>query len=134
LPLFSVDLKQLARIRAFVSERAQSLGVSAEAVDSLCLAVDEVVTNIVVHGYEGPGTVSVDLEADGKDLLIRISDEAPAFDPTSRLKNEQPNLGERTRPGGLGIFLVGQSMDEVAYARVGDRNQLTLAKRNVIEP
>ena len=86
-----------------------------------------------MHGYQGPGTVSVDLEADGKDLVIRISDEAPAFDPTSRLTNEQPILGERTRPGGLGIFLVGQSVDEVFYDRADDRNQLNLVKRDVIE-
>ena len=132
MPLFRVDLQQLARIREFVAERAASLGVNSGIVDSLCLAVDEVVTNIILHGYRGEGDVSIDVEADGRNLMILLGDNAPPFDLTERLGGEAPVLGERTKPGGLGIFLVGQSMDEIRYDRVDDKNRLTLIKRDAI--
>jgi anti-sigma regulatory factor (Ser/Thr protein kinase) len=132
LPLFKLDLRQLAHVRAFIAERASSLGIHAEIVDSLCLAVDEAVTNIIVHGYRGEGDVSIDMEADGRNLVIRLGDKAPPFDLTERLGAEAPVLGERTKPGGLGIYLIGQSMDDIYYDRVDDENRLTLIKRDVL--
>lgn len=134
MPLFKIDLGQLSRIRDFVAETATTLGVDAGALDDLRLAVDEVVTNIFVHGYRGVGEVSIDLEASGKDLVIRVSDSAPAFDPTALDSAELQPLGERADPGGLGVYLVKQAMDEIRYERSEGRNLLAMTKRNVIAP
>ena len=132
MPHFKIDLGQLSRIRDFVTETAISLGVDAGALDDLRLAVDEVVTNIIVHGYRGAGEVSLDLKASGDDLVICISDSAPAFDPTELGGTETQTLGERTEPGGLGVYLVNQAMDEIRYERSEGRNLHVMTKRNVI--
>ena len=132
MPLFKLDLGQLSQVRDFVSEVATGLGVNHEAHDDLRLAVDETVTNIIVHGYGGKGDVWIDLEAAGKDLVIRISDSAPAFDPTTKMAQDIQPLDERAKPGGLGIFLVNKAMDEIRYERANDKNMLVMIKRNVV--
>ena len=132
MPLFSVDLGQLSRLRDFVTESAAALGVDVDAHDDLRVAVDETVTNIIIHGYGGAGEVSIDLEADGKDLVVRIADAAPPFDPTTRVTQQLKPLDERAKPGGLGIFMVNKAMDEVRYAREKGKNVLVMIKRNVV--
>jgi serine/threonine-protein kinase RsbW len=134
LPLFNVDLGQLSRLRDFVTDTATTLGVDTGAHDDLCVAVDEAVTNIITHGYGGKGEVSLELEAAGQDLVIRISDEAPPFDPTSRIVEKLQPLNERAQPGGLGVFLITRAMDEVHYERRNGKNELVLIKRNVVAP
>lgn len=134
MPLFNVDLGQLSRLRDFVIDTATTLGVKAAAHDDLCVAVDEAVTNIIMHGYGGQGEVSLDLEIAGDDLVIRLSDEAPPFDPTARVVEEIQPLNERVKPGGFGVFLINKAMDEVLYERRNDRNELVMIKRNVVAP
>jgi anti-sigma regulatory factor (Ser/Thr protein kinase) len=68
------DLGQLHRIREFVTESAEALGAAPTSFDDLRIAVDEAVTNILTHGYGGPGYVELDLQAEGSDLVVRLRD------------------------------------------------------------
>lgn len=129
---FKADLGQLARIREYVSEAAEKLGVKNAVLDDLRLAVDEAVTNIIIHGYDGPGEISIELLIDGSDLVVRLRDDAPPFDPLTRVAEESEPLEQHTKPGGFGLFLIGQAMDELAYRRVGGSNELTMIRRNVV--
>jgi len=63
------DLGQLSKIREFVTDSAAALAVNPEALDDLRLAVDEAVTNILTHGYDGSGEIELDISADGADLI-----------------------------------------------------------------
>jgi serine/threonine-protein kinase RsbW len=123
--------QNLAALRDFVSKAAASLGASRRVVDDLVLAVDETATNIIVHGYQGrPGSIAVQVELEGDEIVIRLYDRAGFFDP---LQYPPPNLDlplEERPEGGLGIYLARKSVDSVAYRRLPDgRNELTLRKK-----
>lgn len=130
---FEADLGELSRIREFVTKSAKALGVVPAVLDDLRLVVDEAVTNIVVHGYRGPGEITVDLSAEGSDLIVRLCDKAPTFDAVSAVPDEVGTADSRTAPGGFGLYLIKQSMDDIAHRALHPGNELTMVKRNVVE-
>jgi serine/threonine-protein kinase RsbW len=70
-------------------------------------SVDEWVTNVVVHGYDGvSGPVDVEVRGDGADVVVVVRDAAPVFDPaTAPAFDRDLPLTER-RFGGMGIALI----------------------------
>lgn len=111
----------------FLKEASVEAGLSSKAAYRLQLAVDEVVTNIIVHGYEEAGLQgNVDLQADMDDqsLTITVEDTAAQFDPTQQKEPEGLDAPlEARNVGGLGVYLALKAVDQFTYERVGDRNR-----------
>jgi len=131
------DVDSLAQVRDFVDSSAALLGLSEPAAGELLLAVDEAVSNIIMHGYAGrDGAIEIEVSGDGDGIVVRLRDDAPLFDPTAAAT---PRLDisplERDRPGGYGVELVRRLVDDLRY-RVGanGRNELTLVKGLSSEP
>jgi serine/threonine-protein kinase RsbW len=129
------DVGQLALIRQFVEEQARALAVEQSVVYDLVLAVNEMATNIIVHGYRGrPGEIEVVVRLAGDGIEIRLRDQAPPFDPT------RAPVPDTTRPlhlrpiGGMGIHITRRMVDGMSH-RVSQQggNELTLLKRGVVE-
>jgi anti-sigma regulatory factor (Ser/Thr protein kinase) len=127
------DLAQLNRIREFVTESATSLGIAPSSFDDLRLAVDEAVTNILTHGYRGPGDIEIELDTAGADLVIRLRDRAMPFDPAHSPLNDPHNSEQGDAPGGFGVYLIRTVMDEVSHRPLDPGNELTMIKRGVVE-
>jgi serine/threonine-protein kinase RsbW len=124
-------LKDLARIRGFVEESAMICGISPTDLPGVLLAVDEAVTNIILYGYAGgSGPVEIAVSRLPDALVIHLRDEAPPFDPTSVPAPDLTIPPEERVPGGLGIYLIRQSMDELSYRQRPDGgNELTMIKK-----
>lgn len=127
-------LLELASIRQFIEQTAQSLGVEAGAAFDLVAAVDEAATNILIHGYQGvPGPMDILIEKEGDVMVVILRDRAPAFDPTQA---PDPDLSiplENRRAGGLGIFLIRRCVDQASHRELLEGgNELTLVKRGII--
>ena len=95
----------------------------------LRVAVDEIVSNIVIHASAGaPPAIDVDFRREGDAVEIAIADDGPAFDPFGRPDPDVSAPLEAREPGGLGILLVRGLMDDVRYTRTA-KNVVTLRKR-----
>jgi anti-sigma regulatory factor (Ser/Thr protein kinase) len=125
---FAATLQSLGPLRTFVKEAAAACGLEPKAAYGLMLAVDEIATNIVTHGFQEAGLTgdfTVHCQVDSGRLRIVLEDEAAAFDPRSR---DLPTQEELARPledrsaGGLGIFLTVQGVDRFDYQRREGRN------------
>ena len=127
------DLDQLGRVREYAIESAMALGVAPSAFDDLRLAVDEAVTNVITHGYDGPGDIELDLTASGSDLIVNLRDWAPPYDLALAPPVDLRPPGERDNPGGFGVFLMQSAMDDLTHEATQTGNQLTMIKRNVID-
>ena len=124
-------LDSLDAIGQYVLRAASDAGLDKKASYRLRLAVDEIATNIIAHGYveaglQGP--IDIWAELDDAALRVCLEDEAIPFDP-----HEAPPPDGLDRPleereiGGLGVFLVLKGVDALRYERAGERN------RNIIE-
>jgi len=112
----------------YVYELARAAALSRERTVQLRLAVEELIANVVLHGYEGrPGEYEVDGAVEPARLWIRVSDAARAFDPT-----QVPMPTDLDRPltersiGGLGLYLARLAVDDMTYEYLGGRNRSTL--------
>jgi serine/threonine-protein kinase RsbW len=124
-------LENLSGVREFVRSTAAGLAVDPDTVTDVLLAVDEAVTNIIVHGYRGcGGIIELSVKRTDEALVVRLRDECDPFDPCCVAP---PDLGvplEQRRPGGLGIHLMRHMVDEVHHRTTGEGgNELTLVKR-----
>ena len=128
-------LDKLQEIRSFIDRVGAFLGVNESAMGDLRLAVDEAVTNVVIHGYaETEGIVELHMQADGDAVVIRIRDRAASFDP-SQIKAPPLDTALKDRPvGGMGIFLIRKMTDEAEFLPLpGGGNEIRLVKRGVIQ-
>jgi len=126
----AADLKYLAAIRHFFEQTAAALRADKEAMLDLMQALDECACNIIVHGYQdGLGEIRVEVWCEGERLLVRLSDQAPPFDPT-QAPTPDTTLPLDMRPmGGMGIHLSRHLTDAMIYRRTGNGgNELTLIK------
>ena len=125
------NLASLSQVRDFVRQHAQQAGLEAQQIYKLGLAVDEIATNAISHGYEESetsGELALTAEIDDTMLRILLEDTAPPFDPTTRVTPDNLDKPlEQREAGGLGVFLAGQNVDEFAYHYTNGRNCYTLA-------
>jgi serine/threonine-protein kinase RsbW len=117
---------------AFIEDVCARIDADQETKYALRLAVEEVCTNLIVHGYRGrlAGPIEVCASDDADRVTLVIRDRSPPFDPGSAPRPDLTSDVEHRRPGGLGWHLVKQLMDEVRYvAGTASGNVLTLVKR-----
>jgi len=127
-----VTVSDLAPIRAFIREITHSDGANDEAVGDLVQAVDELVCNVIEHGY-GHGTtgpVEVRVAHDPRRIVITIADQAPAFDPTAYPSPDLTLPLEKRPLGGMGVHLARTLTDGMRHRILpGGGNEITLEKR-----
>lgn len=120
--------KNLARIRKEILSAASVTHLSEEIIASIILAVDETCSNIIRHSYKNNPDCQINLtiELTKESLCITIKDNGTAFDICSA----QPRDVTDIKPGGLGIYIIKQVMDDVEYCRTSDGyNQIKLIKK-----
>ena len=126
------DPQLLGPVRGMVKASAEKLGFDADTASHLCLAVDEGLANIIRHGYqsdhEQPIWMSIWFESgDDAGLTIHIEDEAQQVDPsTIRSRNL-----EEVRPGGLGVHLIQEIMDECVWEKRGDKGMILKLRKKL---
>lgn len=124
------EVQNLSLVREFVAEIAVGLAPHQELIDDLILALDEAVTNIIIHGYQGKsGEIQIELDIKNENLRAIVSDHGPPYNPTLAPNPDITLPLEKRRPGGLGIYLMRQLTDQILYQRTSQgENQLTLIK------
>jgi sigma-B regulation protein RsbU (phosphoserine phosphatase) len=120
-------LDSLGSIREYVTQAAAAAGLGKKAAYRLCLAVDEIASNAIVHGHagaDGKGVLQVRADIDEKSLTITLEDTGEPYDPrqTPPPDDLEASLEDR-QTGGLGIYLTLKGVDEFRYERVVDWNR-----------
>lgn len=122
-------LDSLEDIAEYVMAAATSARLGKRASYRLRLAVDEIATNIIVHGYKEAGlqgALELHAETDEGVLTIAIEDSGVAYDPRQASVPDTTIPLEQRPIGGLGVYLAIRSVDEFLYERVGERNRTIL--------
>jgi serine/threonine-protein kinase RsbW len=130
----TAELKDLPEIQRFISECLAALHADPAAEPDTLLAVTEIVTNSLTHGYQGkPGWVEVLVRRNGDALEIVLRDRAAPFDPTQAPDPDIRRPLKERLPGGLGIYLTRHFVDRIAYRTTPEQgNEITLVKNGVL--
>ena len=129
------DLREIGAAAAKIDAFCEAQGISSQIAYAVNLSIDEILTNTISYGYDDDAEHRIDLtfRVDGETLAVVIVDDGRPFDSsTEREPDVDASLEERAL-GGLGLFLVQQMMDDVAYRRTDDRNVITLRKSTAEE-
>lgn len=119
---------ELQNLSRRVEEYGDAVGLPEPTVFVINLALDELITNTVMHGFNGVGDphIDINLRIDGDSLLLRVRDNGARFDPTADTNPDLDSALEDRRIGGLGLHLVKSFANRVHYEYVDGENCLTL--------
>jgi len=116
----------------------EALGEELDSADcpmktrfQLEVAVEELFVNVANYAYapnEGDVTVRIDVSQEPAGVTVTLIDSGVPFDPLAKPDPDVANTLEDQKIGGLGIFMVKKSMDEVTYDYREGCNILTIKK------
>ena len=127
----SNKVDEISKVADLVDELGRRCALPARIVNDMNVALDEVLSNIIRHGYDdhAPHQIDVQLSVNGGELCARVADDGRPFDPTRQ--KLVPISRETTAPavGGLGLHFVAALIDNIRYKRDGAINRLEMRKR-----
>jgi anti-sigma regulatory factor (Ser/Thr protein kinase) len=123
-------LSELDTLCQSVQQFGEELGLSNKALFQICLAVEEIVGNIISYGYADDAVHWISIVISHKQgiLIIRLEDDGIPFNPLWAPEPDCECPVEERNVGNLGIHLCKKVMDEMSYERFGDKNILILKK------
>ena len=124
-------VNNIPMVTEFVNTELEALDCPVKAQMQIDVAIDELFGNIAQYAYDpltGPATVRVEVDDDPMAVIITFIDNGKPFDP---LKGKDPDTtlsAEERQIGGLGVFLVKKTMDEITYEYKDGQNILKIRK------
>ena len=114
---------------AFVEEQLDLLDCPLKIVMQITVCVEEMFVNVAHYAYgEGTGDVEMVMDSEGDSVSITLIDEGMPFDPLAKADPDITLSAEERSIGGLGIYMVKKSMNDVSYERSDGKNIFTMKK------
>ena len=112
----------------FITSVCHSLDVPVDVEHAILSAFGEAFNNVVLHSYRDvAGEVEIDVETARDRMVVRLRDRGQGFDPRQVKAHDEDELPA----GGLGLFIMIRTMDDVCWYREDDRNVCSMTKRIV---
>ena len=125
-------IENLDQVLTFIEKNLEAWDCSMKAQMQIAIAVEEIFVNIAHYAYApAVGTVRIRLEnPDNVDMVqITFTDKGIPYDPLAKEDPDVTLSAEERQIGGLGIYIVKKTMDDVQYQYQNGKNILTLKKK-----
>ena len=124
-------VENIGAVTDFVDAQLEALDCPMKALMQINIAIDELFGNIAHYAYNpdvGEATVRVEVEEEPLSVIITFIDGGVPYDPLQAAEPDTTLSAEERALGGLGIFMVRKSMDEITYRYENGRNILSIRK------
>ncbi len=124
-------VENIETVTEFVDSELEKYDCPMKAEIQINVAIDELFGNIAHYAYnpdKGPATVRVEVEEDPLSVIITFIDSGKPFDPLAQSDPDISANAEEREIGGLGIFMVKKTMDDISYEYHDGKNILTIKK------
>ena len=124
-------IENVDKVTEFVNEVLEEKEGPLKVQMQLDVAIDEIFGNIAYYAYgkgSGNATIQIEMEDNPPKITLTFIDQGIPYNP---LESKDPDITldiEDREIGGLGIFLVKKTMDELSYEYVDGQNILTMKK------
>ena len=126
----SIDL--LDEVLAFVDSQLEAVDCPMKTQMQIDIAVEEIFVNIARYAYT-PGTgdavILVDADALNRSVTVEFRDRGIPFNPLAKADPDITLAAEERQIGGLGIYMVKKSMDDVRYVYKDGQNVFMFTKK-----
>ena len=125
------DRMNLLKVQSFIDELLEEAGCPMLTQTAIDIAVEELFVNIASYAYGqeiGVAVVQVTVLEDPLSVEITFIDNGVQYDPLAKEDPDVTLSAKERKKGGLGIFMVKNSMDDVTYEYKDGKNILTIKK------
>lgn len=124
-------IENIEKVTMFVDEELEAYDCPMKTQMQVDIAIDELLSNIARYAYHpGKGSVTVRIEVLEEPFSVSVTfiDHGIPYDPLAKEDPDVTLSAEEREVGGLGIFMVKKSMDEMAYEYKDGQNILRIKK------
>ena len=124
--------ENLPKVIGFVTGMLEEAGCGIMLITQIEVAVEEIFANIVNYAYSpevGNATITAGFAEDPRVLIISFADCGKPYDPLSAPEPDKSIPLKQRKKGGMGIFMVKRTMDEMSYEYKDGQNILTIKKK-----
>ena len=124
-------IENIPAVTSFVEEQLEQVGCPMKAMMQINIAIDELFGNIAQYAYTpktGKATVRVEVTENPMAVVITFIDNGIPYDPLAKADPNVSLPADERQIGGLGIFMVKKSMDEINYEYKNGQTILTIKK------
>ena len=128
----SATIDDIPVVTEFVETELEKIDCPIKIVYQINVAIDELFSNIVKYGYPtqtGPVKVRLEHREDPDRIYVRFEDEGIPYNPLNSADPDVTLSAEERGIGGLGIYMVRKTMDNVKYMYEDGKNILTIMKK-----
>lgn len=129
--IVEAKVEKLDAVLDFVNKKLEDNDCPMKTQIQIDVAVEEIFVNIASYAYapgEGDATIETEIYDDPLRIAIRFTDSGMPYDPLAKEDPDVTLSAEERQIGGLGIYMVKKSMDEVAYEHKDGNNVFTIIK------
>ena len=116
----------------FLNDFLEKLNCPKKAEIQLDIAVEELYVNIAHYAYapdHGKATIILEADEDAPAVKITFIDSGIPYDPLAKEDPDVTLSAEERQIGGLGIYMVKNTMDDITYEYKDGRNILSIYKK-----
>ena len=127
----AATVENIEAVTDFVNEQLDAMDCPMKVQMKIDIAIDEIFGNIAHYAYgsdTGDATVRVEITEEPQAVVITFIDRGVPYDPLAKDDPDMTLSIEDREIGGLGIYMVKKSMDEVSYEYRDGQNVLTIKK------
>ena len=129
--IVEAEKQNLLKVQAFIDKQLEEINCPKLTQTAIDIAVEELFINIASYAYDpdtGIAVVQVSVHEDPLSVEITFIDNGKQYDPLAKADPDTTLSVSRRKKGGLGIFMVKNSMDNLSYEYKDGKNILTIKK------
>ena len=126
--------EQLESVLMFLEEELSSIQHNTKNKIQLFIAVEELFVNIASYAYypsEGDAEIDIDTDNENNFVYITFIDSGKPYNPLEREDPDVTLSAKERKIGGLGIYMVKKSMDDMSYEYKNGCNILKIGKKMI---
>ncbi len=125
---FEAKDENLPEVLKMLDEQLEKRDADFKATMQLEIALEELFINIAHYAYKDLGTAMIRMEFEGNRVFITLEDNGQKFNPLEQADPDITSSAEERDIGGLGIYMVKKTMDNMTYKYENNKNILTIEK------